>query len=325
MLPNTSTFIRLVGGLAFAMATTGSLLAGEVQDVVVFGDSLSDPGNHFIAFGESATRPFESVPSASYAIGGHHFSNGRTWIEQLVSGSPAEPSAGPALGHSPRASNYAMGRARARANAADFPLYDLSAQVGHFLADYGGTAPADKLYVLWIGGNDVRDALTTIATGGGSIESQLAGQQILGSAVQAILDNVIALYASGARSFLVVNVPDPANTPVVRALPPIVRAIATQLSSGFNSGLAQVLGALPQALPGTNFVSLDADAVLAGIINDPASAGLEDVTSPCLTAGVTKRAICSEPRAHLFWDGTHPTVAGHGVVAQAAATALYGH
>jgi phospholipase/lecithinase/hemolysin len=324
MLPNTSTFVRLVGGFAIAMAT-GSLQAGDVRDVVVFGDSLSDPGNHFIAFGESAKRPFEPVPSASYAIGGHHFSNGRTWIEQLVSGSPAAPSAGPALGHSPRASNYAMGRARARANAADFPLYDLSAQVGHFLADNGGTALSEKLYVLWIGGNDVRDALTTIATGGGSIESQLAGQQILGSAVQAILDNVIALYASGARSFLVVNVPNPANTPVVRALPPIVQVIATQLSGGFNSALAQVLGALPQVLPGANFVSLDADAVLAGVIDDPASVGLENAMSPCLSFGVTQQAICSEPRTYLFWDGTHPTVAGHGVVAQAAASALDGH
>jgi len=86
-----------------------------------------------------------------------------------------------------------------------------------------------------------------------------------------------------------------------------------------------VLGALPQVLPGANFVSLDADAVLAGVIDDPASVGLENAMSPCLSFGVTQQAICSEPRTYLFWDGTHPTVAGHGVVAQAAASALDGH
>lgn len=315
--------VRLLGVFVIALAT-GSVHAGDVRDVVVFGDSLSDPGNHFIAFGESAGRPFEPVPSAPYGVGGHHFSNGSTWIEQLVAGSGAAPSAGPAFGHSPRASNYAVGRARARANAADFALYDLATQVGLFLADHGGAAPSDDLYVLWIGGNDVRDALATIATGGGSVESQLAGQQILGSAVQAIVDNIIALYASGGRTFLVVNVPNPANTPVVRALPPIVQSIATQLSGGFNAAMAQVLGALPQILPGAHFVSLDADAVLTHIIADPAAAGLEDVSTPCLTFGVTPNAICSSPSSYLFWDGTHPTSAGHRVLANAAAAALDG-
>ncbi len=315
--------VRLLVGFVIAMAT-GTLQAGDVRDVVVFGDSLSDPGNHFIAFGESARRPFEPVPSAPYTIGGHHFSNGNTWIEQLVAGSSAAPTAGPALGHSPRASNYAVGRARARANAADFPLYDLSAQVGLFLAEHDGSAPSDDLYVLWIGSNDVRDALATIAAGGGSVESQLAGQQILGSAVQAIVDNIVALYASGGRVFLIVNVPNPANTPVVRALPPVVQAIAAQLGSGFNAAMAQVLGALPQILPGAHFVSLDADAVLTEIVADPAAAGLEDVSTPCLAFGVTPNAICSDPSSFLFWDGTHPTSAGHRLLAMAAATALDG-
>jgi len=323
MSTSNSKLVRLLGGFVIAIAT-GSLQAGDVRDVVVFGDSLSDPGNHFIAFGESAERPFEPVPAAPYSVGGHHFSNGKTWIEQLVAGSSAAPSAKPAFGRSPRASNYAVGRARARANAADFPLYDLSAQVGLFLADHDGSAPSDDLYVIWIGSNDVRDALATIATGGGSVESQLAAQQILGSAVQAIVDNIVAIYASGGRTFLVVNVPNPANTPVVRALPPVVQAIATQLSGGFNVAMAQILGALPQILPGADFVALDADAVLTGIIADPAAAGLDDVSSPCLAFGVTPHAICSNPSSYLFWDGTHPTSAGHRLVANAAATALGG-
>jgi phospholipase/lecithinase/hemolysin len=132
--------VRIVGCLAIGLAAL-SVQAREVPEVVVFGDSLSDPGNHFIAFGESARRPFEPVPSASYDIGGHHFSNGRTWIEQLVRG----PDARPALGREHRARNYAVGRARARAGAPDFPDYDLPTHVGLMLTDSSGALRQDRL------------------------------------------------------------------------------------------------------------------------------------------------------------------------------------
>jgi phospholipase/lecithinase/hemolysin len=321
MKRNATKLVRSIGSLAFALIA-GSSQAGDVSAVVVFGDSLSDSGNHFIAFGETATQPFEPVPSGSYAIGGHHFSNGSTWIEQLVAGSSAAPSARPALSRSERGSNYAVGRARARANAAEFPDYDLSTQVGLFLADHEGEASSGDLYVLWIGANDVRDALVALATGGGSLASQLAAQQILGAAIQAIGGNIVALYSSGAREFLVGNVPNPAHTPVVRALGAGAQGAATYLSGAFNGGLGQMLLALGQLLPGATFAMLDADAVLQGIIADPDGSGFADVTRPCLDFGVTGHAICAIPGSHLFWDGTHPTSAGHGAIAAAAATVL---
>ena len=43
---------------------------------------------------------------------------------------------------------------------------DLGQQLEAFLHDSGGTAPADALYVIEMGGNDVRDALATYAAGG---------------------------------------------------------------------------------------------------------------------------------------------------------------
>jgi phospholipase/lecithinase/hemolysin len=317
MQSRSTQFVRIVGCLALGLAAF-SAQAREVPEVVVFGDSLSDPGNHFIAFGESARRPFEPVPSASYAIGGHHFSNGRTWIEQLVRG----PGAGPALGREHCARNYAVGRARARAGAPDFPDYDLTTQVGLMLADTGGALRKDRLYVLWIGGNDVRDALVAIASSGGSPASQLAAQQILTAAVQSIADNVVALYAGGAREFLVGNVPDPAATPVVRELGPAAQGVATYLSGAFNTALAGTLQSLGQALPDSHFIEFDANAVLQDIVADPAGNGFTDVTEPCLAFGVTRNVICSNPGSHLFWDGTHPTAAGHRAIAHAVAEQL---
>ena len=62
--------------------------------------------------------------------------------------------------------------------------------------------------------------------------------------------------------------------------------------------------------------------MLQEIIANPAGSGLTDVTEPCLEFGVTRNAICRDPNRHLFWDGTHPTVAGHRAIAHAVAETL---
>jgi hypothetical protein len=51
--------------------------AQAINRVFFFGDSLSDPGNHFIFTHASSRQPFLlGPPDASYDIGGHHFSDG---------------------------------------------------------------------------------------------------------------------------------------------------------------------------------------------------------------------------------------------------------
>src|SRR5947208_1318127 len=70
---------------ASAIPTAQSRFSG----IVVFGTSLSDPGNAFALSGDAGTPPDFTlnpllVPSAPYAKGGHHFSNGATWIEQFA-------------------------------------------------------------------------------------------------------------------------------------------------------------------------------------------------------------------------------------------------
>src|SRR5262245_47745536 len=153
--------------VAFFVVTTaislGAAHAWAFERVVVFGDSLSDPGNHFIAFGTTSRPPFLPVPDGSYAIGGHHFTNGATWAEQLAKALGRPTDGAPALRAPGVFANYAVGRARARADAPVFPFYDLATQIQLFLADFGGHAPSEALHVMWIGANDVRDALTALA------------------------------------------------------------------------------------------------------------------------------------------------------------------
>src|SRR6056297_1815558 len=73
----------IVAALVFGLAGQSTAWAAEYERIVAFGDSLMDSGNAFVLTGEVSTPPFDPVPSGAYAIGGHHFSNGRTWVEQL--------------------------------------------------------------------------------------------------------------------------------------------------------------------------------------------------------------------------------------------------
>lgn len=303
--------VVLAGVVVFlSLGTERPAARSPFSGIVVFGDSLSDTGNAFAAIKTSATPPDYSmgpllIPGAPYARGGHHFTNGATWVEYLARPLELSRSVEPVLQSSnPHAANYALGTARARAEG----VFHLQAQVSAFLADSGGVAPADALYVIQIAGNDLRDALAAFPAG---------HQPILADALQAIANAVTTLYAAGARHVLVWNVPDIGLTPAVRLLGALTAGIATDLTEGFNENLAIVLGSL--ALPG--LVTFDADALISDIAANPGTYGLTNVISPCVTPHVQPFA-CQNPGEYLFWDGVHPTTAVHAIVAEAVAAQL---
>jgi len=298
--------------------------------IVVFGDSLSDPGNAFALFGGTNTPPDYSedpflVPDQPYARGGHHFSNGATWVEQLARPLALAANAAPALRNSsPNAANYAVGGARARDDKINI---NLAQQVGTFLGAHGNVAGADAVYIIEIGGNDVRDALAafvgTLQGGGSLAQAQAAAQAVLSDAVAAIGAQMQALAGAGARRFLVWNVPNIALTPAIRGLAstnPAVAAVANGLTQGFNAALeSNVLAPLQAA--GLGIVRLDAYQALTQIVARPADFGLNNVTSACITPRIPPFQ-CQTPDDFLFWDGIHPTAAGHAIIAQQAAPLL---
>ena len=307
-----------VNAVALIAVFSAPAYAGGSHRFVIFGDSLSDPGNFFIEFGQVSTPPYEPVPSAPYDIHGHHFSNGPTWIEQLADELDTRDSGRPALERPGVYTNYAMGRARARPNAPAFPAFDLSTQVGLFLNDFGGQAPEHATYVIWIGANDLNDALSALQTD----PSGATSVGIIQTALGTIAANIQALWAAGARSFLIPNEPDLGLTPALQAAGPAAVGAATQLSEAFDSGLTQVLGQL-QALPQIEFKTLDVFTLLHAIVSDPHAYRLKDVQDACLTFFVSVDAICEGPNRFLFWDGIHPTVAGHEILEDAAQQLLH--
>jgi len=302
------------------LAPAGPVLAGGTRHFdppnrfVVFGDSLSDPGNAFVLLRKLEVPPFDSlIPDAPYARGALHFSNGPTWVEQLSLLNHALPSAGPGFLQPKAFSNYAVGGARARLPGPT----DLSAQVRVFNDEFYGHVPAGALYVLWTGGNDVRDALEALATDPTFATSLF----IIKQAVFSIRDNLDFLHGSGARKFLVPNAPDIGLAPAVRLLGPAVQGAASFLSAQFNGGLEFMLQGLESAL-GVEIVRLDVFGILHEVVAQPAKFELTDVTGPCIRLNVTVHAFCERPGRFLFWDGIHPTVAGHRILAKRANAAL---
>ena len=313
MTRNLGLILLTVGALAaphFAAAQP------RFDGLVVSGTSLSDPGNAFALRGGTNTPPDYDVdpflvPSTPYARGGHHFSDGATWVEQLARSLGMAASANPALANQgKKAANYAIGGARANDTASGADLAD---QTGAFLRDRGGAAPAGALYVVEMGGNDIRDALVAYLTGGPG-----AAGTVIEGALRSIGGNIAALYGAGARKFLVWNAPNLGLTPAIRALDarnPGAAFLADQLSQGFNTGLEGVLADLSLKLPGIQIVRFDVYGRLQAIVADPSAFGLTNVTNACITPQ-SAPYHCQEFREYLFWDGIHPTAAAHGIVAQ---------
>lgn len=297
----------------------------RVDRIVVFGDSLSDPGNAFALNGGQIVAPpdygmttlselIQLIPEAPYAT--RRFSNGPTWIELLGGAIGLGSSVKPAfVGSDGRASNYAVGGATAAdLTALGGSPFHLGVQVDNFFLDFDVArrgAPSDALYVIAIGGNDVRAALA-------------AGPGVFSLSLASVAQNIQKLYSAGARKFLVWNAPDLGRTPALQRLNalaiPGIAAGATALSALYNQGpngdegLKGVLQELAQ-LSEIEIIPFNSFGILADIQANPRRFGLIDASNACIQPNVPPLFRCAQPDRHLFWDGIHPTRAGHAIIA----------
>ncbi|MET0074879.1 MAG: SGNH/GDSL hydrolase family protein [Candidatus Thiodiazotropha lotti] len=308
--------VNLIIGLMFAPGLAAA--AKHFERLVVFGDSLSDPGNAFYLTGNALKPPYSAldqflVPDAPYARGGNHFSNGKTWVERFAEKLDLEESAGPAFkGENKdelKMTNYAVGGARAR----DFgQSVNLVSQLGMFQADAQGQVADRALYVLALGGNDVRDAVSVLAQD----SSGLLSAEIIANALSAISDAVIALYSGGATTLMVANVPDISITPAISRLDAILPGAtmsAAILSAKFNSELAGLLDVLEQSSPGLKIIRIDFAGSTRQIADDPEALKISNVEDACVMPD-QQPSSCKQPNRYLFWDGIHPTAKAHRII-----------
>lgn len=307
----------------FGLLAAGFTQAASFNEAIVFGDSSSDSGNYFALFGGVSKQPYETdnVPSDPYSIGGHHFTNGKTWVEQLTrkmripkSGKPSEVSPG-------RFRNYAVGRSRARAVLLEgvFSDVNLTTQVDSFLADENDLAPSEPLYIIWIGSNDVADALFAPNPA-----------DIMGAALLNTFTQIQRLYDHGARHFLILNIPDFAITPRVLdlGLPDGALQLIRMASVGYNLALAGNLALMQSEggpAPNMDVIILDVFSLLDDVVAHPELYSLEVVDEACIIPDTQGQAYCSNWDSYLFWDAQHPTRAGHSIIAEKAVMEIESH
>ncbi len=270
--------------------------AASFNELVVFGDSLSDTGNRSVK---------RDQPDAKFRS---------TWVTIL---------AGPAMlnvrDFKPSGmsfyyggTNYAVGGASteytadlaSERNRGQHLTQQVSRRYLNPAFNARGVRP-EALHIVRIGGNDLLQAL--------AVPSQFllrwsrmekAGREVAKSAEK----QIAALAAAGAKHILWANLNDMSLVPSVIARAnsmggnsaPTILAALKQATLSHNQELDAAILRLKKAYPHVQIVKLDCYTFFADLARDPAKYGLDDVT----TGANSDR--------HLFsTDGLHPSDAGY--------------
>ena len=293
---------RLLRGAALAalslaaVSVAGAASAQSYSRLVVFGDSLSDNGNLYLATGGSTP--------ASPPYGAGRFSNGPVFTERL--GFNAANFLGPVTG----SINYAFGGARTDSQAQ--PL-GMRLQLAQY-QQRGGTFGANDLVSVLGGANNIFQGLPAA---GASTNPTGAITPVALSAAADINFIVNGIAQAGAGTVLVTNLPKLSITPQFRGTP--AAPLADFAVTTFNGALLTGLNATAAARPGTNIILMDLFKVGDVIAGNPSAFGVSNVTQPCFN-GVT---VCSNPDSYFYFDGVHPTAKGHEVIARLSNDYLY--
>jgi outer membrane lipase/esterase len=284
--------------VAAAVCVSNAAAAGY-SGLYVFGDSLADPGNLAAAIGADPAQVISGngyIPDRPYAS--LQFSNGDVWARTYATaiglgsfGLPFGVGGG----------NFAFGGARVTADGPGLPPSLTTQETVFFLGARGGVAPPDALYVIEGGGNDARDTLAAAAIA--SDPFAVIGPAAL--AYAAGVGNLVdQLQASGAEHIVVWNVPDLGLAPAVTTLGAGASFLGSIVSQTMNS-------ALSTRLAGEDGVTLfDVFGAIDSFASTPVAFDLLNVTDAC------GAIVGCDPSTSLFWDGIHPTSAGHALLAQ---------
>ncbi|MDP9004531.1 MAG: SGNH/GDSL hydrolase family protein [Verrucomicrobiota bacterium] len=326
-----ATGLLIVAGLwvgalsAFAQQPTPTVAptpAPNFTQIIVFGDSLSDtgnirdrtksksggsvdyPGNTFNYSDGRFTNSSDTDPSSKVFVG--------VWHEQLARTFLNIPASTFSLGGG---LNYAFGGATTSngthdATVVSTPFFgdvaitidDMGRQMDDYLA--GHAIDANALYVVWGGGNDLLNddtpaSVTAAAARATALFNRLAN--------------------AGAKYIMVPNVPPLGVAPGLagdsarmKSLSAAAANYRLELSANLTASLSMLAsqGITPALYP------VDAWTNTIRVLTYPSKYGFTD------TLHSAQGNSNISPDTYLFWDGLHPTTAGHYQTAKGAHDAL---
>lgn len=281
--------------------------------IITFGDSLSDNGNLFAV---------ASNPPAPYYAG--RFSNGPVWVELLngpmITAGPTILGVPPTPGLLPTTANlnFAFGGARTDALVAVPP--GTQTQIGNYLA-LGGRFRSTDLVTLWAGANDIFQAFPGAATNPATAQTVMG--TVATTAATNIAIQVAQIAAAGAGTLLVMNLPDLGRSPSFTAQGALASQLATFTTVAYNTAWNTSVTAAAAGNPNTNVIQVPVDQLFAAVIGNPAAFGFTNVTAQCLTTTACVTGTAATQAGYLFWDGVHPTAAGHRMLSLYAQEYLF--
>jgi phospholipase/lecithinase/hemolysin len=294
---------KVVSAVFAAFVWVGGLHAGPITELVIFGDSLSDTGNSYIATGQAFPAP------PSYTVG--RFTDGPDTIpagtpvglwHEVLAGLLGVPVATPFL---TGGTNYAIGGAKVLPGDPTIP--SIAQQVGFYLGSTSGQADPNALYVLWGGANDLYGAVENP----GETPAMVAATET--SVISSLANDIESLRAAGARNFLWLNLPQLAETPRGAGNP--LNAALAQASTQFRNDVATE-SAMLAMIVGVRMADVDIYGLQQSIFANPAAFGYTNVTTPA-------QGLAVNPDQYLYWDTlSHPTTTGHRLIAQSADAAV---
>jgi phospholipase/lecithinase/hemolysin len=260
----------------------GSFAWGDpipVNQIVAFGDSLTDAGNASIAtlgVQPGAGYAYRPLPHVPFQVG--EFTNppapggpSGLWIDQFAA-KAGLPDPQPALAPS-GGTNYAVASALTGSNPV---LHDgINDQLSLYLGS-STSVPSTNLYSFWAGANDITHGNNPV-TAADNIEA-----------------NITTLADDGGKYFLWFNLPLLGNVPAGTSNSAALNAA----SSAFNTEWTGDIHSLDQKFPGIVLVEVDIETLAASIAANPGKYGVTGLVEPQGAA----------LNGYLFsFDGFHPT------------------
>ncbi len=333
--------------------------AGQINQIVVLGDSLSDNGNLY-------NHLLNIIPKSPPYYAGR-FSNGPTWAENVGVFYGAK---------SVDTQNYAVGGATAVVHN---PLNDsfvapvtITAEVYDYLIRTMFQTKANTLFVVWIGANDYLYERDPDLNG------------IANRVVDSISWTINTLRDQGAKNFLVMNLPDLGRTPYAHDSNVIDRLHSITVMH--NQKLADMVKQQRGDHPDVKIAFVDVYSVFNDLLNNTAkynqmyNKNITNLTTACWQGGMTirgtknneakelsaefKKALsgksltamknvdtdtlskevlntpglaeayrtgklyeagvtpCQDPNQRIFWDHIHPTATVHEILASVVEQSL---